>query len=236
MSIFIAILFVAQLEAQPSGELLRSPCSLSLPRGWPAARRTHLVGEALRRTQTHSVALKLTQTQSDAIRRNQRRGLTDESQALLVGGAIRRNQTQSDAIRGVGVSPTRAKRSSNCRGSKSAWPPPSRAPSRAPCAHPRCPTRRPAPTGGAPGTRRRSRGPLRTGAARAAPPRASGARLMREAIRGHQRSSEVIRVHQRSSEVIRVHQSSSEVISEVIRVHQMPRASRARLMRDVLKD
>ena len=43
-----------------------------------------------------------------------------------------------------------------------------------------------------------------------------------EVIRGHQSSSEFIRGHQRSS--------------EVIRGHQRPRASRARLMRDALKD
>jgi hypothetical protein len=45
---------------------------------------------------------------------------------------------------------------------------------------------------------------------------------MREAISGHHSSSQFIRGHQRSS--------------EVIRGHQRPRASRARLMRDALKD
>jgi hypothetical protein len=66
VSIFIpwTCLLVAQLEAQPSGELLRSPCSLSLPCGRPAARRTDLVGKALRRTQTHSDALQRIPTHS----------------------------------------------------------------------------------------------------------------------------------------------------------------------------
>ena len=214
MSIFIpwTCLLVAQLEAQPSGELLRPPCSLSLPCGRPAARRTDLVGKALRRTQTHSDALQRIPThskgKSDTIsgiavavsltRANQRRSMEIASPASHRREPIKGDQWRSHLLRLTDesqsreingdriscVSPTRAKRSLvNGRGSQSAWPPASRELG----AHSRCPTRRPAPTGGARGTRRRSREPLNTGAARAARPRASEARLMREAIRGNQR-------------------------------------------------